>query len=148
MPQLRRPDYQPPQTQAGSVAPRGNLEDGRHVTAASQPGDITAGGSGALPRTPSYRWRTVKGHCMRYQRRWGAMLGLGWGDTIATDLLGTVPLLVQIRKKGTILYLLHAGLFSLSDQDKWQMRSYATWRNTTGSVGWQRLPFSLFSQLL
>lgn len=63
-PQPRKPDYQPPQTLAGHVAPRGNPEDGRHVTATSLPRTVETGGPGAPPRAPSYRWRTVKGHCV------------------------------------------------------------------------------------
>lgn len=63
MPQLRRPDYQPPQTLAVRVAPRGNPEDGHRVTVTFLQRSVETGGSGALPRAPSYRCRTVKGHC-------------------------------------------------------------------------------------
>lgn len=63
MPQQRRPDYQPPQTLACHVALRGSPEDGHHVTATYLLLSVETGGPGTLPKPPSYRWRTVKGHC-------------------------------------------------------------------------------------
>lgn len=104
MPQLRRPDYQPPQTLAGHITPRGNRKDGRHVTATSPSHNGETGGPGSPPRTPSYRRRTVKGHCEE-------KLGPGWRDKMVTDLLGnTKPSSLQVRKDA-ILYLTKLELF-------------------------------------
>lgn len=64
MPQPRRPDYQPPQTLAGHEAPRENHTGGCHVIATPHLLGVKTGGLGALLQPPSYRWRTVKGHCL------------------------------------------------------------------------------------
>lgn len=118
MPQLRRPDYQPPQTLAYHVAPRESPEGARHVTATSLMLSVETGGRSALPKPPSYRQRTVKGHCgcIRGMRRCGVLLGLGWRYVIATNHLGntdscrykTVPekrhnIVPLVVTKGTML---------------------------------------------
>lgn len=98
MPQLKRPDYQPPQTLAGHIVPRGIREDGHHVTATSPPHSGETGGAGAPLRAPSYRRRTVKGHCEEG-------LGPGRGDEMIADLLGNIEPLSLPVTKDAILYL-------------------------------------------
>lgn len=101
MPQLKRPDYQPPQTLAGHVAPRGIPEDGRRGTAASPPPNGEAGGAGAPLRAPSYRGRTVKGH-----RGGAGGGGPGRGDEMITVLLGNSELSSLPVANDALLYLL------------------------------------------
>lgn len=116
MPQLRRPDYQPPQTLAGHIAPRGMREGGRHVTATSPPHNGEAGGAGAPLRAPSCRRRTVKGHCEKG-------LGPGRRDEMITDLLGnTEPSSLPVAKDA-MLYLpvLELSLWNSSDEGKGQV---------------------------
>lgn len=116
MPQLKRPDYQPPQTLAGHIAPRGIREDGHHVTATSPPHNGETGGAGAPLRAPSYRCRTVKGH-------WEKGLGLGhrWDDYWP---LGKYWALVTTSHKRCNIVSYNTGTFTLelwnsSDEGKY-----------------------------
>lgn len=150
-PQPRRPDYQPPQTLACHVAPTRSPEDGRHVTATSPPLNVETGGPGALPKPPSYRWRTVKGHCVEVSEalgdeeyRW-ALDGEMWSLPTFWEILTPCHYKPVPEKNDTTLYLLlffnkscNAGPFSLSVDRKRQIRSYVTCWNTTGSVGCRR----------
>lgn len=130
MPQLRRPDYQPPQTLACHVAPRGSPEDGRHVTATSLLLSDETGGPSALPKSPSYRWRTVKGHCVEVSealRRWGVSLGLGWRDA---NLLGnTNPSLSSnlYQEKGHNVVPFAVTKVTMLDHFFWVMRGRGKW---------------------
>lgn len=107
MPQPRRPDYQPPQTLACHVARGESPEDGRRVTAIILPLNAETGGRGALPKSPSYRWRTVKGHCVEVleavceeEYRWA------FGSRGANFMGNETPLSLKNKKKDTTLYLL------------------------------------------
>lgn len=137
MPQLKRPDYQPPQTLAGHIAQRGIREHGHHVTATSLPHNGEAGGAETPLRAPSYRRRTVKGHCEKG-------LGPGRRDEMITDLLGnTEPLSLPVTKT-TILYITRLEL-SLENCGTLVMRAKMACCDAAGSVGCQIWTFFLLS---